>query len=108
MISGPSKKSNLIKIGQYMEKFTFMREGGGERGPLSKISISIIIGKHMKTLCLKFHQDRAINEEFYFWGGGQNSFWGSQGRQSGPISKIQKILIQNGGLNPQPKFQHSS
>ena len=23
----------------------------------------------MKTLCFKFHQNRAINEEFYFWGG---------------------------------------
>ena len=40
--------------------------------------------------------------------GGQNFFWGSQGGQSGLISKNLKILIQNGGLNPQPKFQHSS
>ena len=40
--------------------------------------------------------------------GGQNSFWGSQGGQSGPISKNLKILIQNGGFNPQPNFQHSS
>ena len=23
----------------------------------------------MKMLCFKFHQNRAINEEFYFWGG---------------------------------------
>ena len=69
MIRGPSKKSNLIKIGQYMKKFTFMREGGGERGPLSLISISIIIGEHMKTLCFKFDKNRAVNEEFYFWGG---------------------------------------
>ena len=23
----------------------------------------------MKTLCFKFHQNRAINEEFYLWGG---------------------------------------
>ena len=41
-------------------------------------------------------------------GGGQNSFWGSQGGQNGPISENRKILMQNGGLNPQPKFQHSS
>ena len=40
--------------------------------------------------------------------GGQNSFWGSQGGQSGPISKNRKLLIQNDGFNPQPKFQHSS
>lgn len=35
-------------------------------------------------------------------------FLGFQGGQSGPISKIQKILIQNSGLNPQPKFHDSS
>ena len=23
----------------------------------------------MKTLCFKFHQNRAVNEEFYFWAG---------------------------------------
>ena len=28
----PSKKSNFIKISQYMKKLTFLREGGGERG----------------------------------------------------------------------------
>ena len=34
-----------------------------------KISISIIIGKHMKLLCSKFLQNCTINEEFDFWGG---------------------------------------
>ena len=45
---------------------------------------------------------------YFFFGGGQHSFWKSQGGQSGPISKNLKILIQNGGFNSQPKFQHSS
>ena len=35
---------------------------------------------------------------------GQNSFWGPQGGQRGPISKYRKILIQNGDLNPLPKI----
>ena len=46
----------------------------------------------MKILCFKFHQNRA------------NSLWGSQGGQSGPISKNRKKL----GPNPDRKFQHSS
>ena len=40
--------------------------------------------------------------------GRKKFFWGTQGGQSGPISKNRKILIQNDGLNPQPKFQNSS
>ena len=40
--------------------------------------------------------------------GGAKLYLESHGGQSGSISKIRKILIQNGGLNPQPKFQHSS
>ena len=43
----------------------------------------------MKTLCLKFHQNRAVNEEFCFWGG-QNPFWGSQGGAEGPDLKKSK------------------
>ena len=42
------------------------------------------------------------------FGGRQNSFWVSQGGQSGPISKSRKILIQNGGLMSHQKFQLSS
>ena len=48
------------------EEFDFLRREGG---PLSYISISIIIGEHMKILCFKFHKNRSINEEFDFWGG---------------------------------------
>ena len=28
---------------------------------------NIIIGKHMKMSCFKFHQNRIINEEFDYW-----------------------------------------
>ena len=60
----------------------------------------------MKTLCFKFQQNRAINEEFYFWGGKILS-GGPMGSRVARFKKNRKILIQNGGLNPQPKFQHS-
>ena len=60
---------------------------GGEEGPLSLISISIIIGEHIKTLCFKFHQNRAINEEFYFWGGKILS----GGPKRGRVARFQKI-----------------
>ena len=45
-----------------MKNLTFLNGGaaGGEGGPYS---IPIIIGEHMKMLCLKFHQNRTINEE---------------------------------------------
>ena len=43
----------------------FEGRGEGEGGFLSLISISVIIGEYMKTLCFKFHQNRAVNEEFY-------------------------------------------
>ena len=54
-------------------------------------------------LYFKFHQNRPINEEFDCWG-----FKGPRGFQGAPISKNQKSLIQNGGPNTHPKFQHSS
>ena len=62
-------------------------EGGGERGPLWSISTSIIIGEHMKPLGFKFHQNRAINEEIYFW-------WGkilSGDPKGGRVTQFQKI-----------------
>ena len=113
----------------------------------------------MKMVCFKFHQNRAINEKFYFWGdqilsggpeGGRGtqfqkfektsyravvsthkenfsilallesvqksdelnrllgSFSPPKGWAKGLISQIWKSLIQNGGPNPQPKFQHPS
>ena len=31
--------------------------------------MTIIIGKHMKMLCFRFHPNHTINEEFDFWGG---------------------------------------
>ena len=40
--------------------------------------------------------------------GGPNSFGGPLGQQKDPISKNRKSLIQNGGPNTHPKFQHSS
>ena len=43
-------------------------QDGGEAKVLhSKILISIIIGNHMKMLCLKFNQNRTVNEEFNFF-----------------------------------------
>ena len=59
---------------------------------------------HMKMLCFKFHQNRKINEEFNFWG--DQFFRGALRGAEGPDFKIS--LIQNGGLNPHRKFQHSS
>ena len=41
----------------------------------------------MKTLCFKFHQNRAINEEFYFWGGKIIS----EGPKGGRVARFQKI-----------------
>ena len=104
----PSLKNvNFLIHWLILIEFDFFEGERGEGDPSSYIFISIIIGEHMKTLCFKFHQNRATNEELYFWGG-KNSFWGSQGGQSGPISKNRKILIQNDGLNTQLNFQHSS
>ena len=61
----------------------------------------------MKTSGFKFHQNRAVNEEFYslvvkfFLGVPRGAEWPD-------LKKKRKILIHNGGLNPHPKFQHSS
>ena len=55
-------------------------------------------------LCFKFHRNRPINEEFDFWGG----LIISGGLEGGRETRFQKILIQNGGLNPHQKFQHSN
>ena len=38
-------------------------------GPHFQILFVFIIDKDMKTLGFKFHQNRAVYEEFYFWGG---------------------------------------
>jgi len=50
------------------------------------MSISIIIGEHMKTLCFKFYQNRAINEKFYFWGGKIIS----RGTKGGTVARFKK------------------
>ena len=34
------------------------------RGPQFSMLFELIIGKHMKMLCLKFQENRIINEEF--------------------------------------------
>ena len=66
--------------------FQVEEEEGRQEGYLHfYILISIIIDKHMKMLCFKFHQNRPINEEFDCWG-----FKGPRGFQGTPISKIQK------------------
>ena len=41
----------------------------------------------MKTLCFKLHENRAVNEEFYFWEG--NILSG--GRKGGRVARFQKI-----------------
>ena len=86
----------------------FLREGdrGGEGGPLSLISISIIIGEHMKTLCFKFHPKSVSFRVLVL--GGKILSGGPKGGRVARFKKNLKILVQNGGLNPQPKFQHSS
>ena len=58
--------------------------------PHLKMLISIIIGKHMKMLCFKFHQNCTINEEFYFGGEGQNSFGGPEGGRGHDYKKFEK------------------
>ena len=106
----------------------------------------------MKTLCFKFHQNRAINEEFYVWGEGKILSRGPKGGREARFKKslhrtvisthsqkfsilaelesvyksgtfcgvlgppigdggsnfknLKNSLIQNGGPNLQPKFQH--
>ena len=73
-----------------MKKFMFLREGGGG-GHLIIISISIIVGEHMKTLSFKFNQNQEIHEEFDFWGG--NIFSGGpKGRRVVRFKKIKKSL----------------
>ena len=57
-----------------MKSLTFLKgEGGvapmGQRDPRLQILISIIIDKHTKMLCFKFHKNRTINEEFDIIGG---------------------------------------
>ena len=59
----------------------------------------------MKTLCFKFHQNRAVNEEFYFWGGKILS-GSSKGGRVARFQKIYKSLYRTvvsanwGGLGP--------
>ena len=45
----------------------------------------------MKTLCFKFHQNRAINEESYFWGGKILSGV-PRGAERPDLKKIEKSL----------------
>ena len=47
----------------------------------------------------KFQQNPTINEEFDFWG-----VKTPRRGQGESISKIRKIMIQNGGPNPHQKF----
>ena len=50
----------------------FSNVRGRGNGPHFQIAISIIIGKYMKMLCLKFQQDHNIMKNFTFlrgWGG---------------------------------------
>ena len=47
----------------------------------------------MKTLCFKIHQNRAINEEFYFWGeGGKIISRGPKGAEWPDLRKIEKSI----------------
>ena len=55
----------------------------------------------------QFHKNRVINEDFYFWGGKILS-GGPKGGRVARFKKNQKTLIQNGVINLQTKFQHSS
>ena len=57
----------------------------------------------MKMLRFKFHQNHAINEEFYFQGG-QILSGGPEGGRGTRFQKFEKRLIQNGGPNPHRKF----
>ena len=47
-------------------------------------------------------------KNFTFVGGGKILSGGPKGGRVARFQKNLKILIQNGGFNPQPKFQHSS
>ena len=82
-------------------KFDFFEGGGGGGFPYHKFISQLLL---VSTLSFKFHQNRAINEEFYFCGGKIHP----GGPKGGRVARIQKNLIQNDGFNPQPKFQHSS
>ena len=63
----------------------------------------------MKMLSFKFNQNLMKILTFFFGGGGgANSFEGPGEGQRKPISKIQKSLIQNGGLNSHRKFLNSN
>ena len=62
---------------------------GCKGAPIHKISISIIIGKQMKILWFKFHQNSTINKEFeFFWGGER------EGPPGGKGASIHKCLSQ--------------
>jgi len=64
------------------------------------LKIIILIGKHLKMFCFKFHQNRTINLEFDL----------DEVRSEGSpdLKKIRKSPIQNDGPNPHQQFQHSS
>ena len=49
------------------------------------------MGIHMKILCFKFHQNRAVNEEFDFWGS-QILSGGPEGSKMNQFKKIKKAL----------------
>ena len=111
MIRGPlpppfSKTSISLLIGRFWWNLTFLREGGG-RG-------SFIINFYLNYYWWTYENvmfqisSKSGNKWRILLLGGQNSFWGSQGEQSGSISKNRKVLIQNSGLKPQRKCQHSS
>ena len=93
----PQKRQFLNWLADLM-KFNFF-EGWG---PFIINCLSQLLVNIWKR-CFKFHHKQAMNEEFYFWG--CKIFGGSKG---GKVARFRKILMQNVGLNPQLKFQHSS
>ena len=59
----------------------------------------------MKLLCFKFHQNRTINKEFYFLGGGgQNSFGGPRRGQGTRLQKLEKTSYRTAGSNHTENF----
>ena len=98
--------SNFIKNVQWMKNVTFLtREGppGGKGALIHKFVSQLLFVNIWKGCVSNLIKIARWRKNLTAWG-----IKDPRGGQEDPISKIRKILIQNGGPNPNWKFQHYS
>ena len=105
---GPPKEFGPLKVKlfiycailiQFIVRFWFKPHyPGGNKAPIHKFLSQLLLVSIWKCCVSNFKMSFR----------GPNSFGGPWWGQRDPISKNRKSLIQNGGLNPHRKFQHSS